>query len=50
VSVTEDGSMLFRWVQEILKDVEQMTESVTTAKTMSRDMLRICTSAGFGKK
>jgi len=50
VSVTEDGIIVFRWAQRILEDVEQMTESVTTAKTTPRGLLRICTSAGFGRK
>jgi LysR family transcriptional activator of dmlA len=50
VSVTEDGITVFRWAQKILEDVEQMAESVTSAKTTPRGLLRICTSAGFGRK
>jgi LysR family transcriptional activator of dmlA len=50
VSVTEDGIAVFRWAQKIIADVERMAESVTTAKTTPRGLLRICTSAGFGRK
>jgi len=50
VSVTEDGILVFRWAQKILEEVEQMAESVTAAKTTPRGLLRICTSAGFGRK
>jgi len=50
VSVTEDGETVYRWAQRIIEDVEQMAESVTTAKTTPRGLLRISTSAGFGRK
>ena len=50
VSVSEDGEMVYRWAQRIIEDVEQMAESVTTAKTTPRGLLRICASAGFGRK
>lgn len=50
VSVTEDGETVYLWAQRIIEDVEQMAESVTTAKTTPRGLLRISTSAGFGRK
>ncbi len=50
VSVTEDGETVYRWAQRIIEDVEQMTESVTTSKTIPRGLLRISASAGFGRK
>jgi LysR family transcriptional regulator, transcriptional activator for dmlA len=50
VSVTEDGETVYGWAQRIIEDVEQMTESVTTAKTTPRGLLRISASAGFGRK
>jgi len=50
VSVTEDGETVYGWAQRIIEDVEQMAESVTTSKTTPRGLLRISTSAGFGRK
>ncbi|KAA0893501.1 LysR family transcriptional regulator [Oryzomonas rubra] len=50
VSLSEDGEMVYRWAQRIIEDVEQMAESVTTAKTTPRGLLRISASAGFGRK
>lgn len=50
VSMTEDGETVYRWAQQIIEDVEQMTESVTTSKTTPRGLLRISASAGFGRK
>jgi LysR family transcriptional activator of dmlA len=50
VNVTEDGIAVFRWAQKILEDVEQMTEMVSMAKTTPRGLVRVCTSAGFGRK
>jgi len=50
VSVTEDGETVYRWALRIIEDVEQMTESVTTSKTIPRGLLRISASAGFGRK
>jgi LysR family transcriptional activator of dmlA len=50
VKVTEDGETVYRWAQRITEDVEQMAESVRTSKTIPRGLLRICTSAGFGRK
>ncbi|QEM69324.1 LysR family transcriptional regulator [Geobacter sp. FeAm09] len=50
VSVSEDGELVYRWAQRIIEDVEQMAESVTTAKTTPRGLLRISASAGFGRK
>ncbi len=49
VTVTEDGEIVFRWALRIVEDVEQMTEAVTTAKTTPRGLLRISSSAGFGR-
>lgn len=49
VSVTEDGEIVFRWANRIIGDVEQMTESVTTAKTTPGGLLRISASPGFGQ-
>jgi len=50
VSVTEDGETVWRWAQRIIEDVEQMTELVTTSKTIPRGLLRISASAGYGRK
>jgi LysR family transcriptional activator of dmlA len=50
VSVTEDGETILRWAQQILEDVEEMTLSVATTKTIAKGVLRISTSAGFGRK
>ena len=50
VSVTEDGETVLRWAQQILEDVEEMTVSVATTKTIPKGVLRISTSAGFGRK
>lgn len=50
VSVTEDGETVYRWAQQIIEDVEQMTEAVSTSKTTPRGSLRISASAGFGRK
>jgi LysR family transcriptional activator of dmlA len=49
VSVTEDGELVFRWARRIVEDVEQMAESVTTAKTTPGGLLRISSSPGFGQ-
>ena len=50
VSMTEDGETVYRWTQRIVEEVEQMAEAVTMAKTTPRGLLRISTSAGFGRK
>jgi LysR family transcriptional activator of dmlA len=50
VSVSEDGETVYRWAQQIIEDVEQMTEAVSTSKTTPRGLLRISASAGFGRK
>jgi LysR family transcriptional activator of dmlA len=50
VSMTDYGETICRWAQQIIEDVEQMTESVSTSKTTPRGQLRISTSAGFGRK
>jgi LysR family transcriptional activator of dmlA len=50
VSVTENGETVLRWAQQILEDVEEMTVSVATTRTVPRGTLRISTSAGFGRK
>ncbi|MDR3580494.1 MAG: LysR family transcriptional regulator [Oryzomonas sp.] len=50
VNLTEDGATVYRWGQQILEDVEQMTESVTAAKSIPRGPLRISSSPGFGRK
>jgi len=50
VSMTDYGETIYRWAQQIIEDVEQMTESVTMSKTTPRGQLRISTSAGFGRK
>jgi LysR family transcriptional activator of dmlA len=48
--MTNYGETIYRWAQQIIEDVEQMTESVTMSKTTPRGQLRISTSAGFGRK
>lgn len=50
VSMTDDGETVYRWAQQIIEDVEQMTESVAMSRTTPRGQLRISTSAGFGRK
>jgi len=50
VTLSADGETVHRWAQQIIEDAEQMTEAVTTAKTSPRGLLRISTSAGFGRK
>jgi LysR family transcriptional activator of dmlA len=50
VSLNEDGKTVFHWAQQILADTEEMAEAVSTAKTAPRGLLRISTSAGFGRK
>lgn len=50
VALSEDGETVHRWAQRIIEDAEQMTEAVTVAKTAPRGLLRISTSAGFGRK
>jgi len=50
VTLNEDGETVYRWAQRIIEDAEQMTEAVTMAKTTPRGLLRISTSAGFGRK
>ncbi len=50
VTLSEDGAIVHRWAQRIIEDAEQMTEAVSMAKTVPRGLLRISTSAGFGRK
>lgn len=50
VTLNEDGETVYRWAQRIIEDAEQMTEAVTMAKTTPRGLLKISTSAGFGRK
>lgn len=50
VTLNADGETVYRWAQRIIEDAEQMTEAVTMAKTTPRGLLRISTSAGFGRK
>jgi LysR family transcriptional regulator, transcriptional activator for dmlA len=50
VNMTHDGETIYRWAQQIIEEVEQMTEAVATSKTTPRGQLRISTSAGFGRK
>jgi len=49
ITVTDHGQTVFQWTQRILEDVDEMTEAVTTSRTMPRGLLRICTSTGFGR-
>jgi LysR family transcriptional activator of dmlA len=50
VSMTEDGETLLLKAQRILEDVEEMVSAIATTKTTPKGMLRISTSAGFGRK
>jgi LysR family transcriptional activator of dmlA len=50
VSLTEDGETVLRRAQLILEDVEEMVSAIATTKTTPKGMLRISTSAGFGRK
>ncbi len=50
VSVTEEGETVLRLAQQILEDVDQLTSTVATTKSIPKGTLRISTSAGFGRK
>jgi LysR family transcriptional activator of dmlA len=50
VVMTEEGSNVHDWAQRILGDVNQMMETVSTAKRMPRGMLKISTSFALGRK
>ena len=50
VSLSEDGATVHPWALRILEDAEQMAEAVSTARTEPRGLLRLTTSAGFGRK
>ena len=49
VSLTEDGENILQWSLKILEDVEQMRDSILSARTTLRGALRISTSTGFGR-
>jgi len=50
VSVTEDGHTVFHWAQRILEDFQEMSQAVSSSKTVAHGLLRISTSTGFGRK
>lgn len=50
VSLTENGETVLRRAHQLLEDVEEMVSVVATTKTIPKGMLRISTSAGFGRK
>ncbi|EIJ46683.1 LysR family transcription regulator protein [Herbaspirillum sp. GW103] len=50
VVMTEDGGNVHEWARKILDDVEQMMETVSSAKRVPRGLLKISTSFGLGRK
>jgi LysR family transcriptional activator of dmlA len=50
VVMTEDGSNVHDWARRILDDVDQMIETVSTAKRVPRGLLKISTSFALGRK
>jgi len=50
VVMTEDGSNAHDWARRILDDVDQMLETVTSAKRIPRGLLKISTSFALGRK
>lgn len=49
VSLTQEGMAMLRRAQKILDDVEQMSDAVASAQATPRGLLRISSSAGFGR-
>ncbi|MFL9880508.1 LysR substrate-binding domain-containing protein [Herbaspirillum rhizosphaerae] len=50
VVMTEEGSNVHDWARRILDDVDQMIETVSTAKRVPRGLLKISTSFALGRK
>ncbi|MGO0792234.1 LysR family transcriptional regulator [Herbaspirillum seropedicae] len=50
VVMTEEGGNVHEWARRILDDVEQMMETVSSAKRVPRGLLKISTSFGLGRK
>lgn len=50
VVMTEDGSNAHDWARRILDDVDQMLETVSSAKNVPRGQLKISTSFALGRK
>lgn len=50
VVITEEGGNVHEWARRILDDVEQMMETVSSAKRVPRGLLKISTSFGLGRK
>jgi LysR family transcriptional activator of dmlA len=49
VSLTQEGVAMLQRAQKILDDVEQMSDAVAVAQATPRGLLRISSSAGFGR-
>ena len=49
VTLTEDGESILQWSLKILEDVEQMHDTIASARTTPRGTLRISSSTGFGR-
>ena len=49
VALTEPGESALQWAQRILDDVDQLTDAVSQTRSEPAGLLRICTSAGFGR-
>ena len=43
------GETVLQWAQRILDDVDQLADAVSQTRTEPVGLLRICTSAGFGR-
>lgn len=50
VSLTQEGSALLLRTQKILDEVEQMSDAVSSAQATPSGLLRISSSAGFGRR
>ena len=50
VVMTEEGSNVHEWARRILDDVDQMLETVSSAKQVPRGLLKISTSFALGRK
>jgi LysR family transcriptional activator of dmlA len=49
VALTEPGETAQQWAQRILDDVDQLADAVSQTRSEPAGLLRICTSAGFGR-
>lgn len=49
VSLTQEGVAMLRRAQKILDEVEQMSDAVASAQATPRGLLRVSSSAGFGR-